>query len=261
MAGKPPREIQNLIDNHINGFNTQDYGYKGNIRDLNNVAPRVGFAWNVTGRSDFVIRGGSGVFFGTQGGNQAVDAQLFGGQKFIVASFQNDGKPGFIADPTRGITASAVIAGTVPLPPQTISVIQQGYQMPSTWQSMLGFQKQLSTVMGIDADLVYYRGRNEDTQLDPNVFYDPLTGFPQNPSKFGRPNPAYGPINPASTDIRLPGADVVHTPYGTISKSAPRTSFMFYKHDTGIGSAGYRTSQPVQHLAGLGDVLEFQRTR
>ena len=26
MAGNPPREIQTLIDNHINGFNTQNIG-------------------------------------------------------------------------------------------------------------------------------------------------------------------------------------------------------------------------------------------
>src|SRR5206468_3090372 len=82
-----------------------------------------------------------------------------------------------------------VLSGKVPLPPQTISVIQPGFQMPSTWQSMLGFQKQLSGVLGFDADLVYYKGQHEDEQLDPNVFYDPVTGFPKNPSRFGRPNP------------------------------------------------------------------------
>src|SRR5262245_50163461 len=112
-----------------NGFSTADYGYKGNIRDLNNVAPRAGFAWNVTGDGHFVIRGGSGLFFGTQGANQAIDAQLFGGQRIVVASFPNDGKPGFVFDPTRGATGNDVISGRVPLPPQTISVIQQGYQM------------------------------------------------------------------------------------------------------------------------------------
>ena len=247
-----------------NGFNTQDYGYKGNIRDLNNVAPRAGFAWNVTGGSDFVIRGGSGLFFGTQGGNQAVDAQLFGGQRFIVASFQNDGKPGFVLDPTRGITASDVISGKVPLPPQTISVIQQGYQMPSTWQSMLGFQKQLTAVMGVDADLVYYRGRNEDEQLDPNVFYDPVTGFPENPSKFGRPNPAYGPINlKASTGY----SDYLALPTSFTRRYRNNFQFgftytlMFFKRDTGIGSAGYGNQQlnPFNLSQDWARSTEFQR--
>ena len=113
----------------------------------------------------------------------------------VVASFKNDGLPGFIEDPTRGVTAADVLSGRVALPPQSPSVIAQGYQMPYTWQSMLGFQKQMNDVMGFDADLVYQRGYDEDTQVDPNVFYDPATGFPKNPSVYGRPNPAYGPIN------------------------------------------------------------------
>ena len=56
----PGNKETTLIIN--NGFNVQDYGYKNNIRDLSNVAPRVGFAWNVTGKNDLVIRGGSGLF-------------------------------------------------------------------------------------------------------------------------------------------------------------------------------------------------------
>jgi hypothetical protein len=247
-----------------NGFDTQDYGYKNNIRDLNNVAPRVGFAWNVTGRNDFVIRGGSGLFFGTQGGNQAVDAQLFGGQRFVVASFQNDGKPGFVLDPTRGATANDVLSGKVPLPPQTISAIQQGFQMPSTWHSMLGFQKQLTDVMGFDADLVYYKGKHEDEQLDPNVFYDPVTGFPKNPSRFGRPNPSYGPINLKASNG--------YSDYFAMASSFTRRyrknfqagltyTLMFFKHDTGISSAGYGSQllNPFDVSAEWARSSEFQR--
>ena len=247
-----------------NGFDVQDYGYKNNIRDLNNVAPRVGFAWNVTGKNDFVIRGGSGVFFGTQGGNQAVDAQLFGGQRIVVASFANDGKPGFVVDPTRGATASDVLTGKVPLPPQTISVIQQGFQMPSTWQSMLGFQKQLNDVTGFDADLVYYKGIHEDEQLDPNVFYDPATGFPRNPSRFGRPNPDYGPINlKASTGYSdyFALASSFTRRYRNNFQAGLTYTLMFFKGDTGISSAGYGSQQlnPFDVDAEWARSSEFQR--
>jgi hypothetical protein len=247
-----------------NGFNTADYGYKGNIRDLHDVAPRVGFAWNVTGKSDFVIRGGSGIFYGTQGSNKAVAAQLFGGQRFVVASFKNDGKPGFVLDPTRGITANDVLSGKVALPPQTISVIQQGYQMPSTWQSMLGFQKQLSDVMGVDADLVYYKGVHQDEQLDPNVFYDPVTGFPKNPSAFGRPDPAYGPINlKASTGY----SDYFALPLSFTRRYRNNFQFgftytlMFFMRDTGIGTAGYGNQQlnPFNLSQDWARSTEFQR--
>ena len=258
----PGNKETTLIIN--NGFNVQDYGYKNNIRDLSNVAPRVGFAWNVTGKNDLVIRGGSGLFFGTQGGNQAVDAQLFGGQRLIVASFQNDGKPGFVQDPARGATLNDVLSGKVPLPPQTISVIQPGFQMPSTWQSMFGFQKQFTDVMGVDADLVYYKGYREDEQLDPNVFYDPVTGFPKNPSRFGRPNSSYGPINLK--------ASIGYSDYFALASSFTRRyrsnfqfgltyTLMFYKHDTGISSAGYGSQllNPFDVSAEWARSSEFQR--
>ncbi|MGC4049054.1 MAG: TonB-dependent receptor [Paludibaculum sp.] len=45
-----------------NGKESGDFGYKTGIRDLNNFAPRVGFAWNVGGKNDLVIRGGSGLY-------------------------------------------------------------------------------------------------------------------------------------------------------------------------------------------------------
>jgi len=42
----------------VNGFRSQPYG-----KDLNNFAPRVGFAWKVLGSERTVLRGGFGLFF------------------------------------------------------------------------------------------------------------------------------------------------------------------------------------------------------
>jgi hypothetical protein len=228
------------------GAGIEDVGYRNDIRDLNNISPRVGFAWNVTGNSNFIIRGGSGVYYSTQGGNQVIDQQLFNSQRVITNSYTYDGKPGFLTDPTRGATAEDIVSGKVPLSPQTISVIAHDYQMPSTWQSMIGFQKQLNEVMAFDADLVYYRGKYEDVQRDPNLFYDPATGFPKNPQIAGRPAPAFGQINLKDSTGR--------SDYMAIASSFTRRyrnnfqlgltyTLMFFKHDTGIGSTGYGNQQ------------------
>jgi hypothetical protein len=223
-----------------------NFGYRNDIRDLNNVAPRGGFAWNVTGSNDFVIRGGAGLYFSTAAANQPIDQALWNGQRVLAASFVNDGRPGWVLDPTRGVTAEDVLSGRVPLPPQNISVIDHNFQMPVTAQAMLGFQKQLSDVVGFDADLVYYKGWHEDSQRDPNLFYDPATGLPKNPNTFGRPNPAYGPINlkeSAGKSDYLALATSATRRYRNNFQLGATYTLMLFKNDTGVGNAGYGATQ------------------
>jgi hypothetical protein len=48
--------------------------------------------------------------------------------------------------------------------------------------------------MGVDADLTYTSEHNLVRGRDPNLFYDPVTGYNLDPARFGRPNPAYGQV-------------------------------------------------------------------
>ena len=130
-----------------NGFESRDFGYKTGIRDLNNVAPRVGFAYNVGGEGDLVIRGGSGLYYNTPVSNVTYSHQFY--NRAIAATFLPDG-PGFMENPTRGVTAEDYLSGSVPAPVQTARIIADDYVMPSSWQSSIGFQKQLGAVMGFD---------------------------------------------------------------------------------------------------------------
>ena len=97
-------------------------------------------------------------------------------------------------NPTRGVTADDYLSGRVPAPVQAPRIIAADYVMPYSWQSSIGFQKQLGAVMGFDVDLTYLEERNQVRGRDPNLFYDPVTGYNLDPAKFGRPNPAYGQI-------------------------------------------------------------------
>ena len=54
------RDVPIMIDN---GRDSGNFGYQPGVRDLNNVAPRVGFAYNVGGNNDLVIRGGTGLYY------------------------------------------------------------------------------------------------------------------------------------------------------------------------------------------------------
>jgi len=189
-ATDPPHVIENtiLIDN---GFESGDFGYKTGIRDLNNVAPRAGFAWNVNGQGDLVIRGGSGIYFNAPYSNITYSHQFF--NRAVAATYLPTG-PGFLSNPTAGITAQQYLSGAVDLPVQTARIIAPDYVMPWSWQSSLGFQKQLGAAMGFDVDLTYNKEHNLARARDPNLFFDPVTGYNLNPSSAGRPNPAYGEI-------------------------------------------------------------------
>jgi hypothetical protein len=174
-----------------NGLEARDFGFKSGIRDLNNVAPRFGFAYNVGGSGDLVIRGGSGIYYNTPVSNVTYSHQYFANA--IAATLVPDG-PGFMENPTRGITPDDYLSGRVPAPPQAPRVIADDYIMPYSWQSSLGFQKQLGAVMGFDVDLTYNKERNLVRGRDPNLFYDPVTGYNLDPARSGRPNPAYGQV-------------------------------------------------------------------
>ena len=241
--GVTPTSI--LIDSGSAPYGVEDVGYRNDIRSLRDIAPRVGFAWSPRESNDFVIHGGSGLYYSTMS-EQPVDMQLYNGQTVIANTYYNDGQPGFVQDPTRGVTAAQVLAGQVPLQPQAIFATAHDLRMPYAWQNMIGFQKQLTESMGFDADLVQYTGRREDSQRDPNLFYDPATGLWLNPNVYGRPNPAYGSIHLNESHGRsdyLALATSFKRRYHRNFQLGITYTLMFYKRDTGIGSAGFGANQ------------------
>jgi hypothetical protein len=247
-----------------NGFSTVNAGYRNDLRDYNNVAPRAGFAWNVQGDGNLVIRGGTGLFYGHIGGNPSWDQQLWNGQRVIFNSYANDNRPGFIGDPTRGVTAEDILSGRVPLAPQSLSVLAHNIQTPYSWQTILGFQKRLSDVMGFDADLVYKRGYHFETQNDPNLFYDPATGLARNPSVFGRPRPDYGPFRLIGTDASseyLALVTAANRRYRNNFQYGLTYTLMFFDNGSGLGGAGYGNTyvNPFDLSYNWGRSTSFQR--
>jgi hypothetical protein len=168
--------------------------YPGNLRDINNIAPRGGFTWNVGGQGSLVVRGGSGLYFSIPDSNTTFSHQSFNGERILVNSFPNDNQPGFLQNPTRGVTATDIFAGRVPLPAQSPRVIASDYQMPHTWQSSIGFQTQFGTRWGFEADLTHWKGYNFARQRDPNLAFNPATGYNLPPTAATRPDPKFGQI-------------------------------------------------------------------
>ncbi len=244
-----------------NGKFSGDFGYRANIRDHDNFAPRTGFAYNVGGRNDLVIRGGSGLYYSTPISNVTFSHQVY--NQMIANSLYWDGEPGFIEDPTRGLTEDDYLSGRVPLPPQAARIIDPDTKMPYTWQNSLGFQKQLGPVMAFEADLTHWTWYNDTRTRDMNLFFDPETGYNKDP-KFGRPNPNYSQVNWfESTGKRdnLTLSTGFTRRFQDGFQGGVTYSHMFYAHDDGtIGWTSGYANNTFDHLdAEWGRSQAFQR--
>lgn len=242
-------------------LNAGDRLYPGGLRDIMNIAPRGGFNWNVGGTGTLVIRGGSGLYFSIPDSNTTFSQQSFNGQRILVNSFPYDGQPNFVQDPTRGRTATDFTSGRYPLPAQSPRVIAHDYLMPYTWQSTIGGQGQIGEVWGIEGDLTVWKGYNFARQRDPNLFFNPATGYSLNPTTAGRPDPRYGVIQWLESKGK---AD-----YGAISTAVNRRyrnnwqaslsyTLMLYMNDN-TTNFQYQGNNPFNPDAEWARSQEFQR--
>jgi hypothetical protein len=232
----PPNIVTNVI-NIDNGKQSGDFGYKDNIHDHTNFAPRAGFVYNVGDSNSFTIRGGTGLYYTSPVSNMTFSPQIY--SQMVTASFPNDGKPGFILDPTRGV--STYDQALAVAPPQSPRIISTSYKNPYTWQSSIGFQKQINSVTGLDVDLTHYNEYHDTRTIDPNLFFDPSTGYNRNPS-LGRPNPAYTQIayftSDGSRDQTALSMALNRRFKGNVQAGITYT-YMFAMHDD--GNIGYTT--------------------
>jgi len=158
----------------------------GRPADKNNVQPRLGFAFRLNDRT--VLRGGSGVYFSTP---LQIDtffmAQI---DRLVVVQYTNDGRPDFAANPTNGQPLPTVAQGqqqfcnvrNVPgclrrSLQELVAPADYSTDLARTWQSSIGFERQLGSTVAVEADYVYAQGRNEkDIISNMNLTFNPATG-------------------------------------------------------------------------------------
>jgi hypothetical protein len=237
-----------------NGKFSGDFGYKKGHTDLDNVAPRVGFAYNVFGTNGFVIRGGTGLYYNYASSNVMYIKQS--ASTMVAAQVMNDGKPGFVLDPLRGNTGEDFLTGRASSPPQNETVLDPYFQNPVTWQYSFGFQKQLGPVMAFDADLVGWKFYHDQRNNDVNLFYDPATGYNKDPTKYGRPNPAFGYVATVTSNGKRDNLALATSFTRRLKdnfQAGMTYTLMFYAHDDnlgGSGAMGSSASNPFNNLAG-----------
>ena len=244
---------------YVNGG--ADYGYKTGIHDWLDFAPRVGFTYNVGGQNDFVIRGGSGLYFASPVSNVTFSPGVY--SNLITATFPNDGRKDFITNPTNGISGDAFLNGTAPLPAQSPRVIVENFRNPYTWQSSIGFQKQLNSITGIEADLTHYNEYRDTRSIDANLKYNAATGYNALVSA-GRPNPAYGQVLAFTSDGHRDQTQVSMGVTRRLQKkfqAGATYTVMLAMHDDGtLGYTSPSANNPFDYLSGeYATSTEFQR--
>jgi hypothetical protein len=242
---------------------TNDYGYKTGIHDWKNIAPRAGFTYNVGGNNDLVIRGGSGLYFASPVSNVTFSPQFY--SQLISATFVNDGRSNFITNPTNGVTADQIFSGAVPTPAQTVRTISPDFKSPYTWQSSIGFQKQINAVTGFDVDFTHWNEYRDTRTIDANLAYNPATGYNlANGSAPIRPNPAYAGVfqfvSDGKRDQTAIASSLTRRMKNRFQAGVTWTLMLEMKDD---GTVGYGTSpanNPFDYLNGeWATSVDFQR--
>ena len=84
------------------------------------------------------------------------------------ATFVNDGRADFITNPTNGVTADQNLLGPGEDAGADRAHHRARLKNPYTWQSSIGFQKQINSVTGFDVDYTHWTEYRDMRTIDAN---------------------------------------------------------------------------------------------
>jgi hypothetical protein len=179
------------LNNPFNPFFTQG----AHAVDRNNIAPRLGFAWNPGGGGKSLVRGGYGIFYDKvtlQTTTPFVSQGVYGTS--FTASFPNSSAdPGpsrgqLPTDPllingpivNRALVDALYPPGSLGRNTGTVFVDNPDRVVPSTHQVSLGYERQLAQQMALTVDYIHSWNR------DQLITYDLNPGLRVDTSRTGR---------------------------------------------------------------------------
>ena len=134
--------------------------------DKNNVAPRLGFAWDLGGVGKTVVRGGWGIFYDKIVALASLFTQLdAGGVEFV-----------FIPNPPFGpnnLPSFEELAAQGAIPLSFDETLVPNYVFPRSSQFSIGLSHQINPTLAIDADFIYAKEYNRNKPSDLNEMMIP----------------------------------------------------------------------------------------
>jgi outer membrane receptor protein involved in Fe transport len=167
--------------------------------DMNNVAPRFGFAWSPTQK--LVLRGGLGLFFGRTPSIALGTAHSNNGVNVIGITLSNVQLPFVYPNRFPSLAAIQALGGQAAVP--DIFIFDKNYQQPYTTQGSLGVEYALANDIAVGASYLYVKGTNLSRTRDINL------GTPVAATVFvlSTPDTVLNPAtDPKLTYLRHPGA-------------------------------------------------------
>jgi hypothetical protein len=142
------------------------------------VAPRLGFAYELNPRT--ALRGGWGIYY--QGMTDQPTHHSMIDLHTVAVTVFNDGRPDFASNPyglgpgrKPTFDQALAMAGTRSI---TGTLLSENAQVPFTYQTTVGVQRQLGRDMSVKADFVLAQDRHTLTVRNINLVYNPATGAP-----------------------------------------------------------------------------------
>lgn len=150
--------------------------------DTNNIAPRVGFAYNVKGDGKTIIRGSYGIYYSQLRANLGAQFALSGATGVFTYT-ANSGQPGFPTSltPFTSFPLGAIPARNIVIRPGRRDYYNQFFDVaklrgyadkllsPYTQQATVGFERELPGQWILSADWVYAHTIKIDRLLDMNA--------------------------------------------------------------------------------------------
>ena len=196
------------LDAFANDIALPPFQEAGRPNEMDNIQPRVGFAWKLGERT--VIRGGTGLYYGDALG--ADQSFATGNAQIVVIQYTNDGRADFAANPTNGqplptyeqalhavllqangnrarVPAFAICRSSSDRPSSSTCHAPSRHRSASSASS--------ATRCRFEADYVYSKGRDEKDVVDNiNLTFNPATGanYPSS-NRALRPYPDWGVVS------------------------------------------------------------------